>query len=466
MIIPLFDIGLKGKSTQSTVQRHLNLYAEIVPQPDKSALMFYPTPGLNLFSSFGAAPIRGMISAGDFLYVVYRDRLYKVNSIGSATDVGTLLTSEGRVDLAFNGFQVGLVDGQYMYMYSVALNNFNAVAAGLIGAPQTITYQDSYFIATFKNSQQFQISAPYNGLVWDPLDFASSESSPDNLVRGFADHGELVLLGQQTTEFWGNSGGADFPYQVIRGATIEFGLAAPWSLCKFNDTLAGLFANRLGQVQVMIIAGHAPQKISSPELDYLINGYGNVSDATAFAYNLGGHPMYQINFPTAGKSWLYDASTTMWSALEYGFEGERHRAEMQAVFNDATLVADYGNGNIYQLKPDVYTDNGQQIAREIIGKHFFANYRYVAIHRLQVDFETGVGLPSNTTPQVMLQISRDNGRTWGNELWQSIGKIGEYLTRVIWWRLGTARDFVFKLRVTDPVKVVIAGASIEAETRS
>jgi hypothetical protein len=176
--------------------------------------------------------------------------------------------------------------------------------------------------------------------------------------------------------------------------------------------------------------------------------------------------MYQINFPTAGKSWLYDASTTMWSALEYGFEGERHRAEMQAVFNDATLVADYGNGNIYQLKPDVYTDNGQQIAREIIGKHFFANYRYVAIHRLQVDFETGVGLPINTTPQVMLQISRDNGRTWGNELWQSIGKIGEYLTRVIWWRLGTARDFVFKLRVTDPVKVVIAGASIEAETRS
>lgn len=465
MIIPLFDLGQRGKSRRSTVQRHANLYAEIVQNPDRSSLMFYPTPGLTLFSSFGASPIRGIISAGEFLYVVYRDRLYKVNSIGSATDVGTLFTNEGRVDLAFNGIHVGIVDGQYMYMYNVTANNFNSVF-GLVGRPASITYQDSYFIASFANSQQFQISAPYNGLVWDPLDFASSESNPDNLVRAFADHGELILLGQQTTEFWGNSGAADFPYQVIRGATVEFGLAAPWSLCKFNDTLAGLFANRLGQVQVMIIAGHSPQKISSQELDYLINSYPTVSDATAFAYNLGGHPMYQINFPAAGKSWLYDASTTMWSELEYGLQGERHRAEMQVVFNDATLVADYANGTIYRLQADVYTDNGAPIAREIISKHFFTNYRYVAVHRLQVDFETGVGQSNNSTPQVMLQVSRDNGNTWGNELWQSIGKIGEYLTRVIWWRLGTARDFVFKLRVTDPVKVVIAGAAIEAEPRS
>jgi hypothetical protein len=448
------------------VQRHLNLYAEIVQSPDKSALMFYPTPGLELFTSFGAAPIRGLMVADNYLYVVYRDKLYKVNNVGTATQVGVLFTSEGRVDLAFNGIHVGITDGQAMYMYNVSADNFNSVAFGLIGIPQSLTYQDSYFVATFQNSQQFQISAPYNGLVWDALDFASSESSPDNLVRVFADHGELVLLGLQTTEFWGNTGGADFPYQVIRGATIEFGLAAPWSLCKFNDTIAGLFANRLGQVQVMIIAGHAPQKISTPELDYLINSYPTVSDATAFAYNLGGHPMYQINFPTAGKSWLYDATTTMWSELEYGFQGERHRAELQAVFNGATLVADYANGNLYKLKPDVYTDAGQSIAREIIGKHYFTNYRYVAVHRLQVDFETGIGLPDNALPQAMLQVSRDNGRTWGNELWKSIGKIGEYLTRVIWWRLGTARDFVFKIRVTDPVKVVIAGANLEAETRS
>jgi hypothetical protein len=33
--------------------------------------------------------------------------------------------------------------------------------------------------------------------------------------------------------------------------------------------------------------------------------------------------------------------------------------------------------------------------------------------------------------------------------------------RVIWRSLGMARDWVFKLRITDPVKVVITNAAIE-----
>jgi hypothetical protein len=465
MIIPLFDTGLKGKSVNATVQRHLNLYAEIVTNPDKASLVFYCTPGLTLFKDFGASPVRGFISANDQLYTVHRDQLIRTNNAGISTVLGTLNSSEGRVELAFNGFQIGIVDGVNLYLYTLATNTFSVITIGLIGLPETITYQDSYFILSFRDSQQFQISASYNGAVWDALDFASSESSPDNLVRVFADHGEVMLLGTQTTEFWGNSGGADFPYAVIRGATAEFGLAAVWSLCKYNDAVAGLFANKLGQVQVMVVAGHSLQKISTPELDYLINAYPVTSDATAYAYNLGGHPMYQITFPTAGKTWLYDATSGLWSSLAYGLDETRHRGEMLVDFNQSTLVADYESGKVYRLGADVLTDDGVSIAREIIGRHFFKDYRYLAVHSLQVDFEVGVGLANNAVPQAMLQISRDNGRTWGNELWASIGKIGEYLTRVIWRRLGTARDFVFKLRVTDPVKVVISGAALEAEPR-
>ena len=466
MIVPLFDVAQKGKSVNSTVQRHLNLYAEVVEHPDKSSLVFYCTPGLELFTSIGSQPVRGVIIANDFLYVVHNATLYEINNAGTATPRGTLSTSSGRVEMAFNGFQVAIVDGANLYVLVLATMIFAPVTANLVGSPQTITYQDSYFILSFADGQQFQISASFDGLTWDALDFASSESSPDALVRVFADHGELMLLGTQTTEFWGNSGGADFPYQVIRGATAEFGLAAIWSLCKYNDAVAGLFANKLGQVQVMVIAGHALKKISTPEIDYLINSYPVTLDATAIAYNLGGHPMYQITFPTAGKTWLFDATSGMWSELAYGVDEQRHRAEMLVDFNQTTLVSDYANGNIYKLKPDALTDNGASIAREIIGKHYFTDYRYVAVHRLQVDFEVGVGVPSNSNPQVMLQISRDNGRTWGNESWRSLGKIGEYITRVIWRKLGTARDFVFKLRVTDPVKVVISGASIDAEART
>ena len=65
----------------------------------------------------------------------------------------------------------------------------------------------------------------------------------------------------------------------------------------------------------------------------------------------------------------------------------------------------------------------------------------------------------------MLQVSKDNGHNWGNEMWVGIGAIGAFLTRAIWRRLGSAYDWTFKLRITDPVKVVITSAFMDAEPR-
>jgi len=60
----------------------------------------------------------------------------------------------------------------------------------------------------------------------------------------------------------------------------------------------------------------------------------------------------------------------------------------------------------------------------------------------------------------MLKISKDNGHTWSDEKWRPFGKIGEYLSRGIWHRLGSSYSWVFKFRITDPVKVVIVDGAI------
>ncbi len=348
--------------------------------------------------------------------------------------------------------------------YSVA-SSFVQVSSGLFANPIDITFQDGYGIACFLNSGQFQISSSYDFTTWDALDFATAESNPDNLLRTIADHGELVLLGGETTEFWGNSGQLDFPYSNIRGSTIEFGIAARLSLVKYDDSLIGLFKNRMGQVNVMQLVGHGVRKVSTNELDYIINSYDSVADATGFSYMLGGHPMYQINFPTEGKSWLFDGITGMWSSMESGLNGARHRAEFLVDFLNKPRTFDYTNGNIYTLDADTYTDNGTPIKRQLVAKHFFKDFKRVTVQRLNIDFETGVGLISGqgSDPQVMLRVSRDNGHTWGAELWRTIGRIGKYLTRVFWTRLGSSRDYVFEITVTDPIKFAVAAASIDAE---
>ena len=181
---------------------------------------------------------------------------------------------------------------------------------------------------------------------------------------------------------------------------------------------------------------------------------------------LGGHPMYQINFPSAGKSWLYDASTDLWSPLESGLSGGRDRGEIHVDYLNKPRVTDFATGDVYTLDADTYTDNGTPIPREIISREIGGLDR-LAIHKLQVDCETGVGLISGqgSDPQMMMSISKDNGHTWGNEQWTTMGKIGAYLTRAIWRRLGFSYSWRFKFRITDPVKVVITQAAIEAERR-
>ena len=466
--IHLFGTNQQGKSSTVTSQSHLNIYAEVIQDAEKSRVVYYGTPGKLLFTSFGDTPVRGGLAVGDFLYYVHRGVFWQVNNAGVKVNRGTLTSTTGRVQLATNGTQIAIVDGSFVgfYLYTIATTAFTTVTTNVIGTPIDVTFQDGYGILGYADGK-FQITSPYAFQTLNALEYATAESNPDGLYRVIADHGEVVLAGTETVEFWGNVGAQDFPYRNQRGSTLEFGLAAPWSLVKYNDSLAGLFKNRMGQVQVMVMAGHALRKISSPEVDYLINKYGSVADATAFGYMLAGHPMYQINFPTAGKSWLYDAITDMWTVLESGLLGGRDRGEIQLDYLNKTRVTDYSTGDVYILDTDTYTDNGTPIPREIVSRDISNGLDRLVITKLQVDFETGVGLVSGqgSDPQMMLSISKDNGHTWGNEQWTTIGAIGSYLTRAIWRRLGGSYTWRFKFRITDAVKIVITQAAIEAEKR-
>ena len=464
-VFPLFGVNQQGKSSTVTAQRHLNLYAEFQRDAEKAKVVFYGTPGLRLFTDdFGDTPGRGWIVVGSFFYRVHRGTFYQVNNAGTITSRGTLSTTTGKVDMSYNGAVILIVDGTAGYTYTIATTTF-----ATIGDPQfpnganTCDWLDGQFIVDAGNgSDSFYISP--DGSAWDALDFATAESNPDGLVRVFTDNGEVVLPGENTIEFWGNVGNPDFPFSPVKGATQEFGLAARWSLCQFNSGLAGLFKPSGGQVQVMFIKGYVPTPISTPEIDSIINGYASVSDASFYSYMLGGHPMLQCNFPTAGKSWLYDALTQLWSPLEYGLQGGRHRGEMALDFLNQTLISDYENGNIYILDADTYTDNGTAIASEIVSRHVVRGDDRVIVDELYVDMETGVGLATGqgSNPTAMLQISKDNGHTWGAVLTSSIGAAGKYLARVVWRRLGIARDWTFKIGITDPIKRVITYAAIKA----
>ena len=65
------------------------------------------------------------------------------------------------------------------------------------------------------------------------------------------------------------------------------------------------------------------------------------------------------------------------------------------------------------------------------------------------------------TPPARLAWSNDGGHTFSNEYQASLGAIGQYKARLVWRRLGYARDRVFRIRVDAPVKKILIQGYIE-----
>ena len=209
--------------------------------------------------------------------------------------------------------------------------------------------------------------------------------------------------------------------------------------------------------------------MSTPAIESVIRGLDQTTlvNATAWTYQQGGHHFYCLNLPGASSTWVYDASTELWHERAFlgSFGLERHRAEVHAVAFGLNIVGDYVNGKIYALDPNYYTDSGTAVKRLRASPHLSQGLKYIRHNSFQLDMETGVGLSSGqgVAPLVMMRYSDDGGSTWSSELTTSIGALGNRRTRAIFRRLGSSRDRVYELSVSDPVKVVFIGAELDVE---
>jgi len=463
---PLFGLGLHGKSPNVTANKLINAYYSFQKEADGTRVAIYGTPGLSLFVDQGDTPWRGLhpFPGNSKLYGVHRGTFYDIDNAGTVTSRGTIGTTSGRVDISDDGTRIAVVDGAEIYVYDTSspATPIAAVAdADRPTAPNTCCFQAGRILTDEDGTGQFKGSDAYAPTAWSALNYATAESNPDNLIRVTNNNGTIVLFGAYTTEFWQNVGGAGFPYARIMGVDMEYGLAARWSVAKFAGTVAFLAQNREGQVIVATLDGYRPGRISNEELEYVINGYASVADATGYGYTLNGHPMYQLNFPNAGKSWLYDGATDYWSEVRYGANA-RHRGELAVDFINSTVIADYENGRLYRLDPDINDDNGEYIHMILTGRHIRNNRKTLAIDRIELGIEAGVGNATGqgSIPVAGLSLSKDGGHSFGSQRFAPMGKKGEYTRRCIWRSCGSGRDIVPRVTITDPVKRVITEAVV------
>lgn len=323
---------------------------------------------------------------------------------------------------------------------------------------------DNYFVYNRPDTQQFgssNVLSPISGST----NFSSKDGAPDDLVTLIVDHREIYLLGETSSEVWVDQGTSPFPFTRIPGTSTQHGIAAPFSVSRLGNSFAYLSRNNRGTAQIVQMNGYVPQRISTHAVENSLTGQ-TITNAIAWTYQLEGHEVYVISFPSIQLTWCYDIATQMWHKWLYTNnlgQYERCRGNCAAVFQGYNLVGDYSNGKIYHLNRSVYTDDGQNVKRLRRAPHLTVDLQRQYFEELQLQFQPGVGLSTGqgNDPQAMLRWSNDGGSTWSNEHWTTIGKIGKYTNRAIWRRLGTARDRIFEVSVSDPVKAVIVSANLK-----
>lgn len=388
---------------------------------------------------------------------------------GSSVTAGTIITAFGSGSGGAGTYTVSA--SQTVSSTTIYAINWSVLPVndGSFEGGGTVDITDNYFVYNKPNSQLWAASDLLSPIT-DPLSFASKDGSPDDLVSIIVDRREVYLLGEMSSEVWIDSGAVPFPFTRIPGTSTQQGIAAQYSMARMGNSFAYVSKNNRGEAMIVRMNGYFPERISTHAVETtLVNQ--NVSDAVAWTYQLEGHEVYVVSFPsigTNGLTWAYDNTTGLWHKWLYRNnqnEFERHRGNCCAFFNQQVLVGDYENGKIYQLSRSIYTDDGQPIRRIRRAPHITTDLQRQYFHELQIQFQPGVGLSTGQgqDPQAMLRWSNDGGSTWSNEYWTTIGKQGKYQNRAIWRRLGWSRDKVFEVSISDPVKAVIVSANLKAE---
>lgn len=478
-------------SVNADAQTCVNLYPEkIESEQGKSSPVLYLRPGLRLFTTMPAPHtslgIRGMFVGEGRLFVVAGDGLYEVFEDTTVHLIGGVGNDDRMVQMAANGDQLAISSAQGLWIQDGVITapggsapphrvGFQPDETELVTARQ-VQYLDSYFVASdqivaddTKSPRKFHWSSPLQGNEWDGNDVASKEAQPDMLVAILADHEDLWLFGSSSTEVWRNNYSAApeaAPWERDPSAIIHYGCIAEFTPCRLADGVAWLAGDSRGHAQAFYAQGFQPKRVSTHAIEHEWSTYPTLFNTESFSYTDNGHHFWVLNFHVANRTWVYDMSTGLWHRRGWwnGTSLDRDRARCHGYIRWPSgaamhLVGDWQTGKIYEMSHAFTDDAGTPIHWERACPHVANEDKRIFHARMELDMEKGTGSNFN----VQLEWSNDAGHTWEPARNAATGPSGAHKTRVVWRRLGSTRDRVYRFSGSTTSKIALIDAFIELQ---
>jgi len=433
----------KLRTLPLSAQDLINYHVVPAPPAADTFAAVVPDYGILELVRIGTGFFRGGEVINGVPYVVVGQTLYRITVKFVAEALGTI-PGDKFVDIVGDETHVVLLASGRGFVYdNTGINEITAE-----GFPKGATWLEEvagYYLAGFPDSEEFALSNNRAPLEWDSLDFASAEQYPDDVIRGKRLLGEVVMFGRESYEIFYDSGNADFPFTREPNGFGEIGLISRYAVVSSDSSL--FFVGHDGVIYRL--NGYKAIRISTDAIEQAIE---DAADKTCFmlSWNEGGSKFISVSFDD--KTFAFNIATQLWNRKQsYGLNRWRPLFILRAY--DQWLTGDFYSNILGALDANTFTEFGNVLRGVIVSPPVTKDNQIVAHDRLELLFEQGVGLQEGQgfDPQVMLRFSDTAGRKWSGEKWRPIGKVGEYLRRALWNRLGSARHRIYELTISDPV---------------
>lgn len=426
----------RSQSVNADCQLTQNWYPEVIEsQQGKSTLAMYPTPGLKLACALaGEVEVLGEFEFNGRAFAAGNNRLFEltINGVGviSATPIGTFVDALGNpvtaggnpVCMTANqANQLLIAAGGRLYIYDLSADVFIPVdMTQLKGPVDQVAFVDTYFVAMIRNSNTFQISNLLDGTIWLPtLNASKIAVFAENVVSMGVAFREIWFFGRKRTAAYYDTGNTDFPFSPIPSGYMEQGAVAQWATCLLDNTGFWIGGDERGSGIGWKANGYTPQRVTTHAVEFAWQSYPRIDDAVAYAYQDQGHTFWVIYFPSANKTWVYDAATGMWHERAFLDSAHgiliSHRSRCHMSAFGKHLVGDWKTGNIYDMSINYLDDFGNPIQRVRRGPHISSEDEWMIHHSLQISMETGATPQDNIfgiEPFTTFTIQDSSGALW------------------------------------------------------
>lgn len=434
-------------------QLAMNIYPEFIESgAGKSPVGLIVRPGLRTFASLaGESACMGMLEVNGRGFVA-GNNLWEVFASGPPVNRGALVAPTHPITMCANqANQILINSAGRLWVFKTDDNIITPVTMSQFRGPVSwIGFNNAAFIAQIAGTNFFQVSSLLDGTTWDiGADIYQVEAFPENIVSMCVAFGEVWVQGNKTSVAFQDTGELTNTYQPANGARMEQGSGAQYSAVKMDNTAFWIGSSEYGDGMAWRANGYTPQRVSTHAVEFAWRQYSTIADAIGFAIQFSGHSWWVLYFPTAKKTWIYDAATQAWHEQGYwdtpNGQFIAHRMRCHMLLNGKHLVGDWKTGTVYEMTADVYSDFGNPL-RWIRRAPYIKSQSMYAFMPEGIEFEMssgsgpmpplldGSGNPRD--PEIILRWSDDSGHNWSNEHALKIGQAGQYAKRVVYRRMG------------------------------